>query len=208
MPPRHDNNGILLTIAAIGVAALTAFPAPTQAQERGPAPTVQSISVARISPKLGPIFATEAAKAAEPTGPFVPVVGKVDYGTAENVFGAARSGHTHAGQDMFAPAGTPEVAATDAVVLEIGADGGQGNYVYLYDAKRDRTYVYMHMIAPPIVQQGEKVKAGQKLGGLGCTGSCWGDHLHFEIHDGKGFEAPARDPLPELKDWHALKKPL
>ena len=88
-------------------------------------------------------------------GPFVPVVGKVDYGTAENAFGAARSGHVHAGQDMFAPAGTPLVAATDARRRSTtGTDGGQGNYVYLYDPKRDRTYVYMHMIEPARSQAG------------------------------------------------------
>jgi murein DD-endopeptidase MepM/ murein hydrolase activator NlpD len=191
MPPRHVNNKMLLTIAAIGVAAVSVFPAPAKA---------------RISPKLGPLFATKEKTA--PHGPFVPVIGKVDYGTAENGFGAPRTGHIHQGQDMFAPAGTPEIAPTDAVVLETGSDGGEGNYVYLYDAKRDRTYVYMHMIAPAAVHAGEKVKAGQKLGGLGCTGSCWGDHLHFEVHDGKGFEAPAEDPLPLLKDWKSLKKPL
>jgi murein DD-endopeptidase MepM/ murein hydrolase activator NlpD len=66
-------------------------------------------------------------------GTFVPLVGPIDYGTAENRFGAARSGHVHAGQDMFAPAGTPEVAATDGVVAETGTDGSQGNYAYLYD---------------------------------------------------------------------------
>jgi murein DD-endopeptidase MepM/ murein hydrolase activator NlpD len=191
MPPRHVNNRMLLTIAAIGVAAVTAFPAPANAQ---------------ISPKLGPLFADKQVTG--PKGPFVPVIGTVDYGTSENRFGAPRTGHIHQGQDMFAPAGTPEIAPTDTVVLETGSDGGEGNYVYLYDAKRDRTYVYMHMIAPAIVHDGEKVKAGQKLGGLGCTGSCWGDHLHFEVHDGKGFEAPAEDPLPLLKGWKSLKKPL
>jgi murein DD-endopeptidase MepM/ murein hydrolase activator NlpD len=163
------------------------------------------IGEAKVSPKLGPLFATAKS---EPKGPFVPVVGKVDYGTADNGFGAARSGHSHAGHDMFAPAGTAEIAVTDAVVLETGNDGGQGNYVYLYDAKRDRTYVYMHMISAPLVKPGDKVKAGQKLGGLGCTGSCWGDHLHFEIRDGKGYEATARDPLPLLREWKSLKKPL
>src|SRR5215208_6978827 len=50
---------------------------------------------------------------------------------AEGPFGAARSGHTHAGQDIFAKPGTLEIAATDGVVLETGSDGGQGNYVYL-----------------------------------------------------------------------------
>ncbi len=202
MPPRQFNNRVLITIAAIGAIAATAFPAPANARNGG---VTQEIG--RISPDLGPLFAT-AKPEPQPKGPFVPVVGKVDYGTAENGFGAARSGHTHAGHDMFAPAGTPEIAVTDAVVLETGADGGQGNYVYLYDAKRDRTYVYMHMIEPPNVQEGEKVKAGEKLGGLGCTGSCWGDHLHFEIRKGKGYEATALDPLPLLKQWKALEKPL
>ena len=195
MPPRQRNNRILLTIAAIGVAAVTAFPR----RRRRPRQSIDRLANwGRCS---------RADNRSELTGPFVPVIGKVDYGTAENRFGAARTGHIHAGQDMFAPAGTPEIAVTDAVVLETGSDGGQGNYVYLYDRGRDRTYVYMHMIAPPIVKPGEQVDAGQELGGLGCTGSCWGDHLHFEIHDGRGFEAPARDPLPLLQAWHTLKKP-
>jgi len=140
-------------------------------------------------------------------GPFVPIVGDVDYGTAENGFGAARSGHTHAGQDMFAAPGTPEVAATDALVIETGSDGGQGNYAYLYDAKRDRTYVYMHMIEPAKVSQGERVQAGQLLGGVGCTGSCWGDHLHFEVRDGRGYDGQPRDPMPLLADWRSLDEP-
>lgn len=140
-------------------------------------------------------------------GPFVPVVGAVDYGTAENVFGAARSGHIHAGQDIFAEPGTPEVAVSDGVIAELGSDGGQGNYVYLYDSKLDRTYVYMHMIEPAKVRTGERVQAGQLLGGVGCTGSCSGDHLHFEVRDGRGYEGEARDPMPLLKEWRSLDKP-
>ena len=108
---------------------------------------------------------------------------------------------------MFAEPGTPEVAAADGVVLETGNDGGQGNYVYLYDEKRDLTYVYMHMIEPPEVHQGERVHAGQELGGVGCTGSCWGDHLHFEVRDGRGYEGEARDPMTLLEDWRSIDKP-
>jgi murein DD-endopeptidase MepM/ murein hydrolase activator NlpD len=150
----------------------------------------------------------ERKRRRQPDGPFVPVVGKVDYGTADNAFGASRSGHVHAGHDMFAPAGTPVVAAADAVVADAGSDGGQGNYVHLYDPKREQTYVYMHLIAPAKVATGDAVKAGDEIGGLGCTGSCWGDHLHFEIRDGKGIAGEARDPLPELERWETLDKPL
>jgi Meckel syndrome type 1 protein len=152
--------------------------------------------------------AREARRERRNDGPFVPVVGKVDYGTAGNAFGAERSGHVHAGHDMFAPSGTPLVAATDGVIAETGTDGGQGNYVYLYEPERDRTFVYMHMVEPARVKAGDKVEAGQELGGVGCTGSCYGDHLHFEIRDGKGYAGEARDPLPELKKWETLGKPV
>jgi murein DD-endopeptidase MepM/ murein hydrolase activator NlpD len=137
----------------------------------------------------------------EPRGPFHPLDGRPDYGTAENAFGASRSGHIHAGHDVFAPAGTPLVAVSDGIVAEAGSDGSQGNYLYLYDPERERTYVYMHMIAPANVKTGERVKAGERVGALGCTGSCWGDHLHFEVRAGKGIGGEPHDPLPLLKRW-------
>jgi murein DD-endopeptidase MepM/ murein hydrolase activator NlpD len=189
------------TIAVLGVLAVSAMPA-FAADSHRVTPHFGAGSLADWAGKSARMAKRQAA------GPFVPVVGRVDYGTAENAFGAARSGHMHSGQDMFAPAGTPEVAATDGVVAEAGSDGGQGNYVYLYDPERDRTYVYMHMIAPAAVQDGETVRAGQRLGGLGCTGSCWGDHLHFEIREGRGMTGEPIDPMPYLRDWERLDEPL
>ena len=200
MPHARTKLRIVATGAAVlagATSAITASAAPPQAN-------VTADDTHRIVPVGPPHLAIHN----RPAGPFVPVVGKVDYGTAENAFGAGRSGHSHAGHDMFAPPGTPLVAAADAVVIDAGSDGGQGNYVHLYDAKREQTYVYMHMIATAKVAKGEEVEAGEQLGGLGCTGSCWGEHLHFEIRDGKGFTAEARDPLPDLKDWETLEKPL
>ncbi len=149
----------------------------------------------------------EAREERRNPGPFVPVVGKVDYGTSENAFGAARYGHVHSGHDMFAPTGTPLIAVTDGVVVDAGSDGGQGNYVHLYDPKSDRTYIYMHMVAPGKHATGDEVDAGEELGGVGCTGSCSGDHLHFEIRDGRGMAGEAQDPLPALEEWESLSKP-
>ncbi len=150
---------------------------------------------------------SEARAPQHDSGPVLPLIGKPDFGTAENAFGAARSGHTHEGQDILAPAGTPLVAATDGVIAETGSDGSQGNYLYLYDRRRDRTYVYMHLIAPAIVGAGDEVKAGERLGAVGCTGSCWGDHLHFEVRDGRGIGGAAHDPLPMLKRWKSVDEP-
>src|SRR5687767_3270583 len=90
-------------------------------------------------------------------GPVHPLLGTPDYGTADNAFGAARSGHMHSGHDVFAPTGTPLVAVSDGIVAEAGSDGAQGNYVYLYDEPEDRTYIYMHMVAPPKVKTGQQV---------------------------------------------------
>lgn len=149
----------------------------------------------------------EPGRRSQAQGRVVPVVGRPGYGTAENRFGAARSGHVHAGQDIFAAAGTPVVAVADGVIAERGSDAGQGNYAYLYDPDRRQTYVYMHLIAPAEVGAGERVRAGEQLGGVGCSGSCWGDHLHFEIRAGRGILGEARDPLPALSGWRSPERP-
>jgi murein DD-endopeptidase MepM/ murein hydrolase activator NlpD len=191
---------ISITIALAAVPALAA--APEDDARRGDA-TRAALRSARVA-----LEGMSAVLRREAQGPFAPVAGGADFGTAENAFGAARSGHVHSGHDLFAPAGTPLVAVTDGVVAEAGSDGSQGNYVYLYDPKRERTYVYMHMLAPADVRTGEGVEAGERIGELGCTGSCWGDHLHFEIRAGRGIAGEASDPRPELERWRELRAPL
>ena len=111
------------------------------------------------------------------------------------------AGRGHEGQDLMAPAGTPEFAVRDAIVLEAasGDNGGRGNYVSIYSPAVKRTYNYFHMLETPLVHAGEHVRAGQKLGLLGCTGSCWGDHLHFEVREGRDPYGRVLDPTPFLE---------
>jgi murein DD-endopeptidase MepM/ murein hydrolase activator NlpD len=136
----------------------------------------------------------------------VPVRGPVDYGTQTNGFGAQRSGHVHNGQDMFAPTGTPLVAARDAVVLESGSDGGRGHYLVLYSRAARQSYAYFHMLAPAAVKPGQRVRAGQRVGALGCSGSCDGAHLHFEVHRGRNGSGRGIDPMPLLRRWRHLAR--
>jgi murein DD-endopeptidase MepM/ murein hydrolase activator NlpD len=143
------------------------------------------------------VHAAERREEAASTAP--PIAGSFDYGEAGAEFGAARAGHVHEGQDLFAPAGTPLVAVRDGVILSAGSDAGRGNYVEIYSQEADETYVYFHMQAPAEVTPGERVRAGAEIGRLGCTGSCYGDHLHFEVHAGEGAEARVIDPLPLLE---------
>ena len=64
----------------------------------------------------------------------------------------------------------------------------------------------MHMVAPPAAKPGEDVAVGQRLGAVGCTGSCFGDHLHFEVRAGHGGQGAARDPRPLLERWRAADR--
>jgi murein DD-endopeptidase MepM/ murein hydrolase activator NlpD len=133
-------------------------------------------------------------------GPIHPVVAEtIDYGDAAAEFGASRSGHMHEGQDVFAPTGTPLVAVAEGEVVETGTDSGRGNYVSIHDPREDRTYNYFHLQEPASVKQGEAVRAGQRIGAVGCSGSCFGEHLHFEVRRGADPYGPAEDPMPFLE---------
>ena len=135
-------------------------------------------------------------------GPFHPLDGTPDYGDAEAAFGNAR-GRPHEGQDIMAPTGTPIVSPTDGKAIDSGYDD-RGNWLAIYDPKRDQTYNFFHMNAPSPIKPGDSVDAGQKVGEVGCTGSCYGSHLHFEIRDGSDPYGTARDPLPQLLRWQRV----
>ena len=132
--------------------------------------------------------------------PRFPVDAPVNYGEG---LGAGRG---HEGQDLFAPAGTPLVAVEDSVVVGAGSDGGRGNWVALFSPSTGRTYVYLHMAGPAAVLRGQAVPAGTRVGRLGCTGACWGPHLHFEVRRGRGPYAPVVDPLAELRRLEAAER--
>lgn len=138
-----------------------------------------------------------------------PVRGPHDFGDELARFGAPRYGHIHEGQDIFGKAGTAEVAVRDGIVVDRGKnsnpdDGGRGNYIAIYSPEDNHSFVYMHMLKPSPVRLGQRVHSGEEVGQLGCTGSCEGPHLHFEVRVGKaslGAETKPLDPLPFLRQW-------
>jgi len=142
-----------------------------------------------------------AALLEEARRPAFPVAGEFNWGQGGAQFGASRGGRSHEGQDVFARTGTPLVAVRRGTVVETGDDGGRGNYVAIFSPDSRRTYVYLHMNEPSRVKRGGRVAAGQRIGSVGCTGSCFGDHLHFEVRRGRGPEGPAESPRPALRRW-------
>jgi murein DD-endopeptidase MepM/ murein hydrolase activator NlpD len=119
-------------------------------------------------------------------------------------FGAGRSGHTHMGQDIMAPCGSPLVAVSHAKVKFVSFQKLAGNYVVLRYKKLHQDYLYAHLAAPASVAKGQIVEAGQPIGIVGQTGDATACHLHFELWSGKWYRGGrAIDPLPFLQAWDA-----
>ena len=154
-----------------------------------------------LVPGASPALVMPGGARPAPVAHVHPVEGRVSYGEAAARFGYNRGDHIHEGQDVFAPVGTPVLAVADGVVLESGGGDARGNYVAIYEQRARRTYVYLHMEQAPLVKPGQRVRAGQRVGRLGCTGSCFGPHLHFEVRLGRGSQLHAIDPLPLMQRW-------
>jgi murein DD-endopeptidase MepM/ murein hydrolase activator NlpD len=69
--------------------------------------------------------------------------------------------------------------------------GGYGQFTCLRHAVAVAT-CYAHQSAT-FVRLHELVKRGQRIGLVGCTGHCFGPHLHFEVHVAGTWSAHERD---------------
>ena len=134
-----------------------------------------------------------------------PVRGRHDFGGDQAVFGAGRTGRAHQGQDVFAACGTPLVAARGGKVRWKETHSRAGNYLVVDGDGTDTDYAYMHLQAPALVDKGDRVVTGQRIGAVGDTGAASGCHLHFELWSGPGWYEGGKpmDPLPFLRAWDA-----
>ena len=90
-----------------------------------------------------------------------------------------RWGRLHAGIDIGVPSGTPVRAADSGRVVVSGAVGGYGNYICIQHT-RSLSSCYAHNSSLG-VRKGESVRKGEVIARSGCTGHCFGDHVHFEV---------------------------
>jgi murein DD-endopeptidase MepM/ murein hydrolase activator NlpD len=132
-----------------------------------------------------------------------PIRGKHSYGSEGAMYGGGRG---HQGVDVFAECGTPLVAARGGIVKMKKWQDRAGNYVVIDGAGTDVDYAYMHLQAPALVEQRERVRTGQLIGYVGDTGRAFGCHLHFEEWSGPGWYTGGSpfDPLPDLQAWDAV----
>ena len=131
----------------------------------------------------------------------VPVAG-VSRARLVSTFGARRDGgrRRHQGVDIFAPRGTPVLAAHDGVVVHIGHARLGGLVVHTFGRRGVLAY-YAHLdhLRRGLVV-GELVVEGEVLAYVGNTGNArtTPPHLHFEARP-LALGLPARDPVLLLR---------
>jgi murein DD-endopeptidase MepM/ murein hydrolase activator NlpD len=93
-----------------------------------------------------------------------------------------RWGRLHAGIDIAVGSGTAIRAADSGRVVLMGWVGGYGNYTCVqHTGSLSSCYAHQSSFA---TSNGAAVSQGQVIGYVGCTGHCFGDHLHFETRVG------------------------
>ena len=140
----------------------------------------------------------QAAQASEPALPAGPVQGESSAGFIWPVNGPVvsgfgmRWGRMHTGIDIAVPAGVGIRAAAAGTVAIAGPNAGYGNFTCIGHAGGVSTcYAHQSSIG---VSVGQSVGQGDVIGAVGCTGHCFGDHLHFEVR----VNGSAVDPLGYL----------
>lgn len=131
-----------------------------------------------------------------------PVEG-MDTRAIQSGFGAERDGgrRNHHGVDIFAPRGTPALAAVDAVVARVQTTSIGGNVVWLQPLFGDLRLYYAHLDSHN-VELGQYVMAGEVVGTVGNTGNARSTppHLHFGVYQRRrGRRGGPADPYPFLK---------
>ena len=115
-------------------------------------------------------------------------------GTVTDGFGP-RWGRMHLGIDVGILTSLDVTAGGSGTVLETGYLAGYSGYgnVVTVDVGEGMTMLYAHLAAVDVVP-GQWLDRGERIGTAGCTGSCTGTHLHFEL---RKHGVPV-DPFPYL----------
>ncbi len=158
--------------------------------QRTPPPTPLPTPVA---PKDAPLRIT--APAAPPVVPAVPVAATSRGGALLwPVPGGIITQYYHPGHlalDIATAAGRPVIASDAGVVTWAGWRNNGGGLVVQVDHGNGIQTVYNHLGAI-LVGPGQQVGRGQTIARVGCTGSCTGPHVHFEVIVGGVIVNPLR----------------
>ena len=103
----------------------------------------------------------------------------------------------HHGVDMAKAGSVPVVASASGVVSYSGQMSGYGNVIIITHSINGKTYetLYAHLRNLGVGSM-QTVSQGQTIGYMGNTGIGTGQHLHFEVHNGRwnGAKSNAINP--------------
>ena len=93
-----------------------------------------------------------------------------------------RWGRMHEGIDIEGWAHTDVHAALAGTVTRVGWLRNASGYGLVVKLRHEGGIVSMYAhLAKALVRPGDRVAEGQLIGRAGCTGSCTGVHLHFQV---------------------------
>lgn len=102
---------------------------------------------------------------------------------------------THDGADLGCSMGADVIASAAGEVIQVSknysATVGYGAYVLIRHGDGEYKSKYAHM-SKVIVEEGDHVEQGQKIGEVGSSGGSTGPHIHFEILKNNTVDDPAK----------------
>lgn len=104
----------------------------------------------------------------------------------------------HSGVDLDAEQGTPVLAVGDGTVAFVGTQGLYGNLIVINHAQGLQTRYAQ--LASTLVEVGQVVQRGDRIGTVGSTGMATQPHLHFEIRSNSDLGWVAQDPGTYMRD--------
>ena len=100
-----------------------------------------------------------------------------------------RWGRMHQGLDICTNGtGSPIYAVGDGVVYKINRVSSKAEGISIrIDHGDGHSTIYMHL-SKVLVKEGQTVKKHDKIALMGCTGRCYGPHLHLGVYLGRPYE--------------------
>lgn len=159
-----------LAAAQRSAAAAPAASTPSAASPSGTTPTGDT-----PLPPSGPSTASPSSQGMVPPLDSISVSSPFGY-RVHPIYGTSLM---HTGVDLAASSGQAIYATASGTVVTAGWMNGYGNTI-IVDHGGGLATLYAHQSAM-VAGQGQSVSQGQTIGRVGCTGSCTGPHLHFEV---------------------------
>jgi hypothetical protein len=115
-----------------------------------------------------------------------------DHGVTRSCAPACTS--PHRGIDYDFGTGDLTIAARDGNISHSGWTSGGGHTVAIEHVVNGQPVVSRYLHHSSLATRDAQVSAGQVIGRSGCTGTCFGDHLHFDLRRGSGLGSDDLNP--------------